>query len=98
MGLDIKTLPKIEFLDKPQTTSFGSYNNKTQSIQLVTADRNPVDVLRTFVHELRHHQQRQEGKLQQGSGETGSEAENDANSAAGIVLRNFAAEFTDVWE
>ena len=88
--LGITNLPKITLLDKPTETTFGGYNPETKSINLVTAGRHPVDVLRTLAHELTHYRQDTEGKLEPGAGETGTPQENEANSEAGIIMRNFA--------
>lgn len=88
--LGIKQLPKIKLLDKPMTTSFGSYDPETNCLYVVTAGRHPVDVLRTLAHELTHHKQNQAGILDSHSGATGTDEENEANANAGIVMRDFA--------
>ena len=88
--LGISDLPKINLINQPVDTSFGGYNPDTQSINLVTAGRHPVDVLRTLAHELTHYRQDTEGKLTPGAGETGTPQENEANSEAGVVMRDFA--------
>jgi hypothetical protein len=90
--LGIQDLPKINLIDQPVDTSFGGYNPETKSINLVTAGRHPVDVLRTLAHELTHYRQDTEGKLEPGAGETGTPQENEANSEAGIIMRDFAQE------
>jgi hypothetical protein len=87
--LKIKKLPKIELLDKPITTSFGMYDDATNTLYLVTEGRHPVDVLRTLAHELVHYKQHLDGKLYPGAGETGTPEENEANAGAGIILRQF---------
>jgi hypothetical protein len=87
--LDIKQLPEIKLLDQPMNTSFGTYDSETNTLYLVTAGRHPVDVLRTLAHELTHHKQNLAGILDPHSGGTGTEEENEANSQAGIVMRNF---------
>jgi hypothetical protein len=88
--LDIKQLPKIELLDQPMTTSFGSYDSENNCLYVVTAGRHPVDVLRTLAHELTHHKQNLAGILDPHSGATGTDEENQANANAGIVMRDFA--------
>jgi len=90
--LGIKQLPKIILLDKPIDTTFGQYDPDAKSIKLVTGGRHPVDVLRTLAHELTHHKQNLEDNLPDGAGETGTPQENEANSEAGVVLRNFSQE------
>lgn len=69
--------------------SFGLYTPTDNSLRVVAANRNLADVLRTIAHELIHHKQRKEGSLDQNSNDTGSDAENEANAKAGILMRNF---------
>lgn len=69
--------------------SFGKYTPDDNDLRVVAANRNLADTLRTLAHELVHHKQRKDGVLQPSSNETGSEAENEANAKAGILLRNF---------
>jgi hypothetical protein len=88
--LGIKQLPKIELLDKPMNTSFGTYDADNKCLYLVTAGRHPIDVLRTLAHELTHHKQNLAGQLDMNSGDTGTDEENEANANAGIVMRDFA--------
>ena len=88
--LKIDRLPEIELLDDPVTTSFGQYSPEDKTIKLVVGGRHPVDVLRTIAHELTHYKQDLAGDLEPGAGETGTPQENEANSNAGIVMRNFA--------
>jgi len=89
--LDIKQLPKIELLDRPMNTSFGTYDADNNCLYLVTAGRHPIDVLRTLAHELTHHKQNLAGQLDANSGDTGTDEENEANANAGIVMRDFAS-------
>lgn len=96
--LDIKQLPEIKLLDRPMNTSFGTYDSETNTLYLVTAGRHPVDVLRTLAHELTHHKQNMAGILDPHSGGTGTEEENEANSQAGIVMRNFNQEHPEYLE
>ena len=95
IGLD--HLPEIELLDQPVSKSFGGYNSETGKLQVVTTGRHPVDVLRTLAHELVHRRQDTEGQLSDGSGETGSPQENEANAEAGVVMRNFAQQNPDAF-
>jgi hypothetical protein len=88
--LKIKQLPKIKLVKELSTNSFGLYNDGV--LYVVTANRHPVDVLRTLAHELTHHKQNIENRLSPGAGETGTDEENEANANAGIVMRNFAKE------
>ena len=69
--------------------SFGQYQPENNRILVVAVNRNLADILRTIAHELIHLKQNKEGKLKPNSGETGSSEENEANSLAGVLLREF---------
>lgn len=90
--LGITELPKIILLDQPVEKTFGQYSPDEKTIKLVTGGRHPVDVLRTLAHELTHYRQDINGELTPGAGETGTDQENEANSQAGVVLRDFSEE------
>jgi hypothetical protein len=82
----------IEFLDQPMTTSFGTYVPDEKKLYLVVGSRHPVDVMRTLAHELVHYRQDINGELEPGAGDTGTPQENEANSEAGVIMRNFNKE------
>ncbi len=91
--LDLPSLPKISLVDKvPEDNqpTFGRYSTEDSSIVLAVLNRHPIDILRTFAHELVHYKQDIENRLDPHSGETGSNEENEANGQAGIIMRNFA--------
>lgn len=69
--------------------SFGNFQPETNKIFVIAKNRNLADILRTIAHELIHLKQGKEGKLKPNSGETGSPEENEANSLAGVLLREF---------
>jgi len=69
--------------------SFGKYTPENNILRVVAANRNLADILRTLAHELIHHKQYKDGKLTPNSNDTGSEDENEANSLAGVFLREF---------
>jgi hypothetical protein len=69
--------------------SFGEYTPHNQVVHVYVSNRNMADILRTLCHELVHHKQNEMGTLQSQSGKTGSPIENQANSLAGIVLREY---------
>jgi hypothetical protein len=92
--LKLDSLPKIKFSDNSQEAvkhgSWGGYKTGDKSIRIVTAKRHPADIFRTLAHELVHYKQDITGRLQAGDGKTGSDVENEANSRAAIIMRNFA--------
>lgn len=92
--LKLDSLPKINFSNDSQEAvehgSWGGYKTGDQSIRIVTAKRHPADIFRTLAHELVHYKQDITGRLNPGDGKTGSDVENEANSRAAIIMRNFA--------
>jgi Zn-dependent peptidase ImmA (M78 family) len=72
-----------------QMKSFGKYTPETNELLVVIANRNLADVLRTLAHELVHHKQRQDNKLDIDSNKDGSDIENEANSLAAVFMREF---------
>jgi mRNA-degrading endonuclease YafQ of YafQ-DinJ toxin-antitoxin module len=90
--LGIKKAPEIKIVDTvpgADGTTFGRYVNDEHVIYLVAKNRHPRDVLRTLAHELVHHLQDLEHRLNPNSGETGSDEENEAHARAGVIMRNF---------
>ncbi|HEY6437444.1 MAG TPA: hypothetical protein VIY47_12710, partial [Ignavibacteriaceae bacterium] len=97
--LELNELPPIYLVDEPTVgggTSFGEFTNN--GIRVVQNNRHPMDVMRTLAHELVHWKQRTDNIELDGS--DGSEAENQANSVAAIIMRKFGKQypqyFTDI--
>lgn len=101
-ALDIQQSPKIVYVDDidwvTDRRSFGEYRNDTKDIHVYVKNRNLADVLRTLGHELVHHKQNELGKLDAHSGDTGSDIENEANSVAGVIMRNFGKKHKEIYE
>ena len=77
--------------------SFGAYHPTNHHICLNPSNRNAVDVMRTLAHELVHAKQNELELLDQNSGETGSDIENDANAAAGVLMRDYGKQNPDIY-
>lgn len=96
--LGIQEVPQINLVDDKsaayENRSFASYYPEDQRIEVNIAGRHPADVMRSLAHELVHHRQRLNGEISSDnigeSGKTGSVYENEANSEAGIIMRNYA--------
>lgn len=90
--IDLPETPNIEISydekDAQDMKSFGLYTG--DNLLVVAANRNLADILRTITHELIHHKQGLEGRIEPNSNETGSEIENEANALAGVIMREFA--------
>lgn len=100
--LEIEEAPSIIFTNDnkwtKQSRSFGQYTPQTSEILVYINNRNMADILRTLCHELVHHRQNEQGRLDQESGNTGSDIENEANAKAGIMLRNYGAANDMIYE
>jgi Zn-dependent peptidase ImmA (M78 family) len=101
--LGLNSLPKIKIIDNNsyslQNKSFGGYQPGRKVILLAIQDRHIADVLRTLAHELTHYKQDVEGNLEDpNAGETGSDQENEANSKAGIIMRDFGRANPSIYE
>jgi hypothetical protein len=100
-GMNIKPLPKIKVIkdDKENASNLlgktAYYNPADKSITLFTMDRHPKDVLRSFSHEMVHHMQNLEGRLNNINTTNTSEdghldkIEREAIEIGGIMLRNW---------
>ncbi len=79
--------------------SYGGYDPNTDEIYVYVSNRSMPDILRTLAHELVHLKQRQDGVIGGvEDGETGSDVENEANAAAGILLRDFGRRNGNIYE
>jgi len=79
-------------------SSFGYFDPNNNRIWIYCANRNMADILRTLAHELVHRKQDEDGRIDNTSGETGSEIENEANAQAGVLLRDFGKQNKDIYE
>ena len=84
--------------DAKSRHSFGTFDPNSGKIWLYVKNRNMADILRTLAHELVHRKQDEEGKIDNSSGETGSEIENEANAQAGMLLRDFGKSHENIYE
>jgi len=65
--------------------AFGIMNNKLIYVSII--NRHPLDILRTFAHEVVHYKQVMDGKNM--SSTAGSMIENQANAKAGELMRKY---------
>ncbi len=92
--------PKVFVINSPtysqEHKSFGGYYPQEQEIKVVVHNRNMADILRTLAHELVHHMQNLNGDVL--NGEDGSNTENEANALAGVIMREFGRENSEIFE
>jgi cytidyltransferase-like protein len=78
-GLNIEPLPNIDFIenDKENASNMlgrtAHYDPNKQCIVLYTYGRHPKDILRSYAHEMIHHKQNLEGKIQNINGQNVNE-------------------------
>ena len=100
--LGIQKIPTVKFSydtnESRERSTFGYFDPNENHIWIYIKNRNTADILRTLAHELVHHKQGEDNRLEQGSGETGSEIENEANAQAGVLLRKFGKENKGIYE
>lgn len=89
-GLHVKDVPGITVVNDSGFSqckgTFGQTSHKNRIVVNIE-NRHPLDALRTLAHELVHYHQHINSVY--GTGETGSETENEANVRSGIIMRNF---------
>ena len=100
--LKLKTLPQIKLstnnAEVKERHSFGYFRPGDNNIWVYIKNRNMADMLRTLAHEMVHHKQAEDGRIDMNSGETGSEIENEANAKAGVILRKFGKTHEMIYE
>ena len=102
--LGLQELPKVELVNNKrvaqENASFGGYYPAEKTIRVNIAGRHPVDILRTLAHEMVHYRQDLDGQLDDVAmaGETGSTYENEANSEAGVMMRNYGRAKPSIYE
>jgi hypothetical protein len=100
-GMNIKPLPKVKMIKNNKENAdnmLGNtayYNPTEKSITLFTLNRHPKDILRSFSHEMIHHMQNLEGRLNNiqttNTNEDGDlpELEREAYEKGNMMLRSW---------
>jgi Zn-dependent peptidase ImmA (M78 family) len=100
--LQIKqALPKIRFADEkegPGQHRTGYYDDSDDRIWIYTKNRNLIDILRTLCHELVHRKQHEDNMVHGDQSYPGSPIEQQADAAAGYLIKLYAREFPGVIE
>jgi len=106
-GMDIRPLPKVKFVDNDNENAsdfFGKtayYDPNNRVIVLYTMNRHPKDIMRSFAHEMIHHIQNNENRLNniktQNTNEDGDlpEIEREAYEKGNMTFRNWTDTLTE---
>jgi glycerol-3-phosphate cytidylyltransferase-like family protein len=100
-GMNISPLPKLKFIDNDKENADGLlgktayYDPLEKSITIYTLNRHPKDILRSYAHEIVHHVQNLENRLNNinttNTNEDGAlpEIEKEAYEKGNMILRNW---------
>jgi hypothetical protein len=100
-GMNIQPLPKVKIISNDEENASNLlgktayYNPNDKSITLYTKDRHPKDICRSFTHEMVHHEQNLEDRLNNinttNTNEDGAlpEIEREAYEKGNMMFRNW---------
>jgi hypothetical protein len=92
--LEIKTVPTIKIQnnrDGLKTTANYDYTKENKIIKVCSKGRALVDVMRSIAHEMVHHKQFEDGRLDGPQPpDIGGEIEDEANAKAGQYIKMYS--------
>lgn len=92
--LDLKEVPTISIQNHREglkTTANYDYTKENKIVKVCSKNRALVDVMRSLAHELVHHKQWEEGRLNGPKPpDIGGEIEDEANAKAGQFIKMYA--------
>ena len=91
--LELKTVPTISIQNHRnglKTTANYDYTKENKVVKVCMKNRALVDVMRSIAHELVHHKQFEQGRLNTTPPDIGGEIEDEANAKAGQFIKMFA--------
>jgi Zn-dependent peptidase ImmA (M78 family) len=74
----------------------GSPSENTE-VKVYTKDRALSDILRSIAHEMVHHKQNEDGKLDKKPSNVGGQIEDEANAKAGELLKKFGEKHPEIY-
>ena len=91
--LDLKECPTVVLQNgrgKLKTTAHYDYSKENKIIRINAKNRALVDVMRSIAHEMVHHKQFEQGRLEVKPPDIGGEIEDEANAKAGQYIKMFS--------
>lgn len=91
--LDLESVPTISIQNHRnglKTTASYDYTKENKIIKVCMKNRALVDVMRSVAHELVHHKQFEQGRLETPPPDIGGEIEDEANAKAGQFIKMFS--------
>jgi hypothetical protein len=98
LGIDDDIKVALAYERTPDITTT-AYYNLNGFIKVYVKDRAIIDVCRSIAHELVHHKQNLDGRLNDSKkdGEDGTDIENEANAVAGVIIRKWGKLNPDIY-
>ena len=80
---------KIAYERTPEFKTMAYYSPDSGDIGVYAKGRQTADVLRSIAHEMQHHKQNQDDRLNGEVQDIGGEIEDEANAVAGRLVKEF---------
>lgn len=99
--LELKTIPPIKIQNDREglkTTANYDYTKENKLIKVCAMNRALVDVCRSIAHELVHHKQFEDGRLEVKPPDIGGEIEDEANAKAGQFIKMYSKEDPTIYD
>lgn len=99
--LELKTIPTIKIQNDREglkTTANYDYTKENKIIKVCAMNRALVDVCRSIAHEMVHHKQFEDGRLEVKPPDIGGEIEDEANAMAGQFIKMYSKEDPTIYD
>ena len=99
--LGLKKTPTIKLLNGRndlKTTAHYNYSEPEKIIKVNAKNRHLVDVMRSIAHEMVHHKQYEDGRLDVRPPDIGGEIEDEANAKAGQYIKMYSKKDPNIYE
>lgn len=99
--LELESVPTIVIQNGNnglKTTANYDYTKENKIIKVNAKGRALVDVMRSLAHEMVHHKQYEEGRLNVKPPDIGGEIEDEANAKAGQYIKMFSKNHSEIYE
>lgn len=99
--LELKNIPTIKVQNDREglkTTANYDYTKENKIIRVCAMNRALVDVCRSIAHELVHHKQFEDGRLEVKPPDIGGEIEDEANAKAGQFIKMYSKEDPTIYD
>lgn len=99
--LGYETPASVELVtDRDKLVTLASYNLNDNSVRVYSKNRALADILRSIAHELVHHKQLEDGRIDINNPpqDVGGEIEDEANAVAGQLVKAFGYTGVNIYE